>query len=142
MASTDYDALISSGDIAHAFLSRRPGAAVFDVGPASARSLCEGLDLRFTTLDAADVAVTAGAFQDSSGVDQLRPILRAMLEAQLLLVCANPDVVTEIGGKRVPCSGAVAQAYIEMGGKVHFTGKPHTDIFDRARTVAAIYAAL
>ena len=137
MSSTDYDALISSGDIARAFLSLQPGAAVFDVGPASARTFCTGLDLSFTTPADADVAVTAGAFQDSQGLDQLRPALRTMLDRQLLLVCANPDLVIQIGGKRVQCSGALAQAYAEMGGPVRFTGKPYAEIFDRAMSVAA-----
>jgi HAD superfamily hydrolase (TIGR01459 family) len=60
-----------------------------------------------------------------------------MLKRQLLQVCANPDVMTEIGGMQVQCSGAVAEAYAEMGGRVCFTGKPHTEIFDWAMSAAA-----
>jgi len=138
MISGAYDALITSGDITRDFLSMRPGISVFDVGPGSARAICEGLDMRFTTMQEADIAVAGGAFQDDSkAIDKLRPLLHDMLGRRLLLLCANPDVVTELGGRRVKCSGALAEIYAEIGGLVHYAGKPHTPIFERALTLAA-----
>src|SRR5262245_65656407 len=64
MTSAAYDALITSGDIARAFLSTRPGIAVFDVGPGSARGIREGLDAQFAGLRAASIAVRPSLLAD------------------------------------------------------------------------------
>jgi HAD superfamily hydrolase (TIGR01459 family) len=137
MSSGAYDALITSGDITRDFLSMRPGISVFDVGPGNARAICEGLDVQLTKMQEADIAIAGGAFQDDKAMDQLRPLLHDMLCRRLLLLCANPDVVTELAGRRVKCSGALAEIYAELGGPVHYAGKPHKPIFERALALAA-----
>ena len=74
MISTAYDALITSGDITRNFLSTRPGISVFDVGPGSAHAICESLDVHFTAMQDAEIAICAGAFQDNVwAIEQLRP---------------------------------------------------------------------
>ena len=60
-----------------------------------------------------------------------------MLGRQLLLLCGNPDVVTQLGERRVKCSGALAEVYAEMGGPVLYAGKPHAAIFERALALAS-----
>jgi HAD superfamily hydrolase (TIGR01459 family) len=138
MISAAYDALITSGDIARDFLSTRPGIAVFDVGPGSASAICEGLNVQFTAMQVADIAICAGAFEDDGNViARLDPTLRAMAGRQLLLLCANPDVVTQLGERKVKCSGALAEAYAGIGGQVLYAGKPHTLIFEQAMAVAS-----
>jgi len=137
MIAADYDALITSGDIARDFVSKRPGIRIFDLGPGNPSTIFEDLDTRFTAMEDADIAVSAGAFQDDASFELLRPQLRAMRERGLWLLCANPDVVTSIGGRRVRCSGAVAEVYSKMGGQVHYTGKPHAAIFEQALAVAS-----
>lgn len=49
------------------------------------------------------------------------------------LLCANPDIIVDIGEKRVYCAGALAQAYEEMGGESLYFGKPHPPVYDLAR---------
>jgi len=138
MITTAKDALITSGDMSRDFLSGRPGISVFDVGPGSARAICEGLDLQFTAMQDADIAISAGAFQDDlKSIDQMRSLLQDMLGRQLLLLCANPDVVTQLGEQRVKCAGALAEVYAEMGGPVLYAGKPHAPIFERALALAS-----
>jgi HAD superfamily hydrolase (TIGR01459 family) len=138
MISAAYDALITSGDIARDFLSTRPGIAVFDLGPGSASTICEGLDVQFTALQAADIAICAGAFEDEGDViARSGTTLRAMANRQLLLLCANPDVLTQLGERKVKCSGALAEAYAEIGGQVLYAGKPHSLIFERAMAIAS-----
>jgi ribonucleotide monophosphatase NagD (HAD superfamily) len=53
------------------------------------------------------------------------------------LICANPDIIVERGHKIIPCAGAVAELYRELGGDVIFYGKPHRPIYDRALELAA-----
>ncbi len=51
----------------------------------------------------------------------------------LPMLCANPDIVVDLGDKRLYCAGALAQAYEEMGGTTLYFGKPHPPIYDLAR---------
>jgi HAD superfamily hydrolase (TIGR01459 family) len=137
MITAGYDALVTSGDISRDFLSTRPGISVFDLGPGGAHSISEELDVKFTGIEDADIAVSAGAFHEDESIDERRPQLQAMRDRQLLLLCANPDVVTVIGGRRVKCSGALAEIYADMGGPVLYAGKPHAAIFERAMDVVS-----
>jgi len=50
------------------------------------------------------------------------------------MVCANPDLVVERGNQLVPCAGALARLYGEVGGEAILVGKPHRPIYDAART--------
>lgn len=137
LGAADYDALLTSGDIARDFILQHPGMRVFDLGPGNASPIFENLDMRFTAMKDADIAVSAGAFQDEASVELLGPQLHAMHQRGLGLLCANPDVVTSIGGRRVKCSGAIAEVYSKMGGRVHYTGKPHPAIFEQGLAVAS-----
>ncbi|MBL9075071.1 TIGR01459 family HAD-type hydrolase [Tabrizicola sp.] len=51
----------------------------------------------------------------------------------LPMLCANPDIVVDMGDKRVYCAGALAQAYEQLGGTALYFGKPHPPIYDLAR---------
>lgn len=51
----------------------------------------------------------------------------------LPMLCANPDIVVDMGDKRLYCAGALAQAYETMGGTALYFGKPHPPIYDLAR---------
>lgn len=49
------------------------------------------------------------------------------------MLCANPDIIVDLGDKRIYCAGALAQAYEAMGGTALYFGKPHPPIYDLAR---------
>ena len=51
----------------------------------------------------------------------------------LPMLCANPDIVVDMGDKRLYCAGALAQEYEQMGGTTLYFGKPHPPIYDLAR---------
>lgn len=51
----------------------------------------------------------------------------------LPMLCANPDIVVDMGDKRLYCAGALAQMYEAMGGTALYFGKPHPPIYDLAR---------
>jgi ribonucleotide monophosphatase NagD (HAD superfamily) len=55
----------------------------------------------------------------------------------LVMLCANPDIVVERGGKLIPCAGAIAAAYEAIGGRTFYTGKPHRPIYEAALGRAA-----
>ena len=52
------------------------------------------------------------------------------------MVCANPDKVVQRGDKMIYCAGALADLYVELGGKVFMAGKPYAPIYAMAREAA------
>ena len=137
MPPTAYDCLVTSGDIARKFIASNSGCAVFDVGPSDAEGILHGLDFRMSAMEEADVAITSGAFVgDDDWPKNMRPLLLDMIKRTLLLICANPDLVTNLGGRQVKCSGSLAEFYAELGGRVLHTGKPEAPIYKQALAVA------
>jgi ribonucleotide monophosphatase NagD (HAD superfamily) len=45
------------------------------------------------------------------------------------MICANPDVMVERGGRMIYCAGAIARAYAALGGEVAYAGKPYAPIY-------------
>ena len=60
-----------------------------------------------------------------------QPRLAAMLAHDVEFICANPDIVVEMGDKLVYCAGALAESYAAMGGRVIQAGKPYAQIYER-----------
>ena len=45
-------------------------------------------------------------------------------------LCTNPDVIVPYDSHERYCAGYFAERYINMGGKVHFSGKPYKEIYE------------
>jgi HAD superfamily hydrolase (TIGR01459 family) len=52
---------------------------------------------------------------------------------ELKMLCANPDIIVDMGEQRLYCAGALAEAYEAMGGEALYYGKPHPPVYDLAR---------
>ncbi len=50
------------------------------------------------------------------GPDDYREMLARLRKRDVLMLCANPDLVVERGDKLIWCAGALAQVYEEIGG--------------------------
>ena len=93
-----------------------------------------------------DCGLTATKIEDASfilccGVDRgdiadYRDDLKLARQRNLELVVSNPDLVamTPDGSLKI-CPGAIAQAYQEMGGIVHWHGKPQRDIYSMCKAL-------
>jgi HAD superfamily hydrolase (TIGR01459 family) len=133
-----YDAIVTSGDITRAAILEREGQVLHHMGPARDLPLFDALTLRFGSLDEADYVVCTGLHNDETeAVEHYRGRLERMRERGLWMVCANPDLVVERGHRLIPCAGALALAYEEIGGPVHYAGKPHGPIYAAALALAA-----
>jgi HAD superfamily hydrolase (TIGR01459 family) len=92
----------------------------------------------FAALESADYVVCSGLFDDTTETpDSYRDMLAAIRARSLFMVCANPDIVVERGDTLVYCAGALADAYVALGGEVLYCGKPHAPIYDTALATAA-----
>ena len=128
-----YDAIVSSGDVTHAAMRKRPHQSVFHLGPDRDKSVFDGLPVTFAPLESADYVVCTGLFDDDNETpEDYRATLEQMLARKLFMLCGNPDVVVERGTDLVYCAGAIADVYREMGGDVLYAGKPYRPIYDMA----------
>jgi HAD superfamily hydrolase (TIGR01459 family) len=133
-----YDAVTSSGDVTRGIVAARRGQTVFHLGPQRDLSIFAGLDVTFAPLQSADYVVCSGLFDDTTETpDSYRDMLGAIRSRSLFMVCANPDIVVERGDALVYCAGALADAYVALGGDVLYCGKPHAPIYDVALATAA-----
>ncbi|MGO8579434.1 hypothetical protein AB9F37_33360, partial [Rhizobium leguminosarum] len=41
------------------------------------------------------------------------------------MICASPDLIVERGHRIIPCAGAMAAYYPQLGGSTRIAGKPH-----------------
>ena len=128
-----FDAIVASGDVTRGLLAARPGVRLFHIGPDRDLPLFEGLDVRRVPLGEAELALCTGPWDDEvETAEDYRALLGALLARRLTLICGNPDVVVERGGRLVTCAGAIADLYAEMGGDTVYAGKPHPPIYREA----------
>ena len=128
-----YDDVLTSGDLARARLAEDPWAWVHRIGPDRDLPTFEGLDLTFAPPEEADIAVVTGFLDDETETaETYRPVLEQLFEHDVPLMCANPDIVVERGPRLVPCAGAIAALYADMGGEVAWLGKPHAIAYEAA----------
>ena len=134
-----WDDIVSSGDIALAHVADEAYAALYCIGPRDRdRALFAGLTARQTALEDADAILCSGLTDDiNETAESYRPLLLAALARRLPFVCANPDLVVDVGGKLYLCAGAIADIYAHMGGEVYWAGKPHPNAYSTALAVAS-----
>lgn len=135
-----WDLVVSSGDAAQtAMLHGAAGHKVFHIGAVKDEDF-------FTVLPEGAVAPERVGMLEAEGVvctgleddltetpDDYRAQLLLAKTRGLTMLCANPDIVVDLGDRRLYCAGAIAGAYEDMGGKALYFGKPHPPIYDLAR---------
>ncbi|KRE18301.1 hypothetical protein ASE63_02500 [Bosea sp. Root381] len=132
-----WDAIVTSGDVCRALIQARAGRPMFRLGPDRDLPLIAGLDAPEAGPDEADYVLCTGLFDDEKDTAETYSGLLAGFAARgLEMICANPDLVVERGGRIVPCAGSVALAYEELGGKAVYAGKPHRPIYEAALALA------
>lgn len=128
-----FDDAVSSGEATFAELERRAPGPAYKLGPAFDDPLYDGTGLEFAPLaQAAFVSCTGLVDYETETPDDYEDLLREAQLRGLTLVCANPDVVVQLGDTLAYCAGALARRYEEMGGAVVIAGKPNPPIYDLA----------
>jgi HAD superfamily hydrolase (TIGR01459 family) len=122
-----WDAIVSSGDIALRHIAEQGYRRMHWVGPSER-------DYRFyvrlnepqVALEGADAIVCTGLKDDRrETVEDYRDLIADGVRRDLPFVCANPDLVVDVGAVRLPCAGSIALEYERLGGNVFWAGKPH-----------------
>jgi HAD superfamily hydrolase (TIGR01459 family) len=133
-----YDDAITSGDVSRNLIRHASDQPILHIGPARDLPLFDGLGITLVKAVQAETAVCSGLYDDETETpDDYREMLTALRARNVTMICANPDVKAERGGKIIYCAGAIAQAYADMGGSVCYAGKPYAPIYDAALEIAA-----
>jgi HAD superfamily hydrolase (TIGR01459 family) len=128
-----YDEVVTSGDLARTALARRDdpwharlGRRFYHLGPERDWGLLDGLDYEVVqTPERAHFILNTGLFDDETETAaDYAGLLDLAHRKHLPMICANPDRYVYRGHKRLPCAGAVAEAYHAIGGDCAYHGKP------------------
>ena len=147
-----WDAVVSSGDAAQdALFAGAVGRRVWHLGPAKDEGFfteippewADAAPIELVPLAKAEAIVCTGPFDELTEVpEDYRARLLMAKTLGLPMLCANPDLVVDMGAARIYCAGALAALYEEMGGTALYFGKPHPPIYDlAARRLAALGGA-
>ncbi len=133
-----YDAIVSSGAIALAHIREKNYSAVYVIGPRDRdAAFMEHLTAEMVALDDAEAIVCTGLNDDrTETVADYAGVLERGRERGLPFVCANPDLVVDVGGRHYVCAGALGEAYAALGGEVYWAGKPHPSAYATAHRKA------
>lgn len=128
-----YDDVVTSGDMTRMQVEARLAEPVFHIGPERDRPIFDGLPVRFADAEAAAYVVCSGLWDDRAETpEDYRPLLERLHARSVPMICANPDIVVEVGDVLVYCAGALAALYEEMGGEASWMGKPHPPVYREA----------
>lgn len=128
-----YDAVVSSGDVSRDLIANWSGRGVRHIGPSRDVPIFDGLSVRCVGVDEAEGIVCTGLYNDDIETpDDYRQELASLRARDLDMICANPDIKVERGGRIIFCAGAIAAAYEALGGCVQYAGKPYAPIYEMA----------
>lgn len=145
--SDAWDDIVTSGEAAQfAMFAGAVGRRVYHVGAVKDESFFTELSDDLRTFAAAQDPVTRVPLAEAEGIvctglvddltetpDDYRAILLMGKTKGLPMLCANPDIIVDMGDKRLYCAGALAAEYEKMGAQAMYFGKPHPPIYDLAR---------
>jgi HAD superfamily hydrolase (TIGR01459 family) len=133
-----WDDIVSSGDIALAHVEDRNFHQIYCIGPQDRdQALFSALRGRSVELADAEAIVCTGLNDDRRETpEDYRDMLERALEKRLPFVCANPDLIVDVGGTLFYCAGAIADLYAHMGGDVYWAGKPYLSAYETAHRKA------
>jgi HAD superfamily hydrolase (TIGR01459 family) len=133
-----WDAIVSSGDIALSHIAEKGYQRMHWVGP-SRRDypLYIRLGEPKASIEEADAIVCTGFKDDrNETIEHYRALIEEGVARNLPFVCANPDLVVDVGAVRLMCAGSIAAEYERRGGEVFWAGKPHPSAYGTALRTA------
>ena len=137
-----FDDIVTSGDVTLAFIAAHGDEPVHHIGPQRDLTLFEILKSQtghmppLVPLQDAGYVIATGLYDDEDTPDDYEEALALMRARDLEFISANPDLIVHVGEKMLYCSGAIAEKYAGLGGRVIQAGKPYAPIYDRALTLA------
>lgn len=132
-----YDHIVTSGEATYQYLNTPEwhGKPCWFIGKSFLEDLAD-LNLRFTEgPEGADFILNSIPGTGRSAVEILTRQLETAAARDMPMICANPDLVVNIGEERFECAGTFALLYERMGGRVVYQGKPHPEVYETCRAL-------
>jgi HAD superfamily hydrolase (TIGR01459 family) len=136
-----WDAIVSSGDIALRHIAEKGYRLLHRVGPQRRdyRLYARLPVAQQVALAEAEAIICTGLVDDrNETLEDYRGLIAAGLARALPFVCANPDLIVDVGSSRLLCAGSIAAEYERQGGVVFWAGKPHPSAYGTALHVAGV----
>ena len=131
-----YDRIVTSGDVTRTLIAAAD-KKIFFIGAERDLPLLEGLGTEIVSSEDAETVVCAGFYDDETETpEHYSATLTGLAKRKIPFICANPDLVVERGHRLIPCAGAIAKLYEELGGEARIAGKPYISIYRAALTEA------
>ena len=128
-----WDAIVPSGDLALAHTRANNFARIHHIGPDRDLDLFNNIGLERVAMPAAQAILCTGLIDDrEQTAEHYRPQLEQAHRMDLPFICANPDLVVDVGGDLLPCAGSIATIYEAIGGDVYWAGKPFAPAYETA----------
>ncbi|MDC3107592.1 TIGR01459 family HAD-type hydrolase [Paracoccaceae bacterium] len=133
-----YDMLLTSGELTSKYVNKicKSKLSIFHIGGKRHHSIFKNMidekkiSIEIENIVNTDLIVCTEPFDPSRDrLSDYDNILRAGIEKNLTFLCANPDLVVDVGDTREMCAGSLASMYEKLGGKVIYFGKPHNNIY-------------
>lgn len=133
-----WDDIVSSGAIALEHIKERGFERLYLIGPRDRdQAFFKLIDAKSVHLDQAQAIACTGLTDDRTETpEDYLPLLRKAHALNIPFVCANPDLLVDVGGTLLYCAGAIADLYANMGGQVFWAGKPHLNAYETAHRIA------
>lgn len=129
-----YDHAVTSGEATYQALKHRDASLGDDcwfIGTVYGSEITEGVGLNIVDRpEDASFILNSIPGTESSAVEILKQQLDVAANKQLPMICANPDLVVNIGSAQHECAGTFAKLYEDMGGQVIYHGKPHAPVYE------------
>lgn len=131
-----FDAIVSVGEILHYKLKLQDndfsglGTSYYVVGSDHNLGVFSGLELqRVDNLAKADFLYMGSCTKESDLIDNYLPVLEHAASLSIPLVCAGNDTSSYKNGDICLASGAIAEQYAVLGGRILTIGKPDVKLF-------------
>lgn len=132
-----WDDIVSSGEIARTHAMAQGYTHVHHIGPDRDLDVFDDISILRVSLKSAQALFVTGLIDDANETgDDYRARLKPARDRNLVMICANPDLVVDVGGTLLPCAGAIATVYERLGGPVFWAGKPHASAYHMAHKTA------
>jgi HAD superfamily hydrolase (TIGR01459 family) len=132
-----FDGVVTSGETAWLHLKHRAQppypelgrkCLLFTIG--GDLGVIEGLDLDLVEqAKDADFLFVTGLEIPPRSLEDYLPELERAAACGLPMLCSNPDRVAPVSGELVLAPGTLAARYEDLGGRVHYVGKPHSPVY-------------
>ena len=123
-----FDQILTSGDATYIDLIDQVhhiGRNCYFIGHSMHEGMLGDVDLKRTdNFDEANFILNMWSEDLGTSLDEMIERLKPALEKDILMICPNPDMSVMIGNRKMLCPGSLAKAYDELGGRVHYHGKP------------------